>query len=317
MYTGLVLIGYVSSVAAVLFCAAMIFLLVKKGDPARSRHSRAALLFTGLLCAFCILYFYFYYQDSFLHNYRVPAVLRALDYLLDGGILAAWYYLLGVLAEKGKRQILPGAALIFCLRGILFGDAAVFVMDSYYRIHMGSGAWSLAEGAVTAVTVMLLLRQIVCVWKQDIPRLQREYTLSVTILLLFADVWTWFIDRALYTGVQISFWQVEFFDITGPVILAVSAITFLYLFRTDFTRAFLEREPEEDPLEYMAAVWGLTQREREVAVLLYQGMDNAAIGEALHISRNTVKKHTQNIYGKAQVKSRIELAGKINQQRRG
>ena len=43
----------------------------------------------------------------------------------------------------------------------------------------------------------------------------------------------------------------------------------------------------------------LTQREREVLDLVAEGMTNAQIGAALWISGGTVRRHLENVYGKA------------------
>ena len=50
----------------------------------------------------------------------------------------------------------------------------------------------------------------------------------------------------------------------------------------------------------------LTRREREVLELATKGLDNEGISKELYISRNTVKKHLQNVYSKIGVSSRIQ-----------
>jgi DNA-binding CsgD family transcriptional regulator len=59
-----------------------------------------------------------------------------------------------------------------------------------------------------------------------------------------------------------------------------------------------------DPL--LAA--GLTRRETEVALLVAQGVSNAAIAATLRMSEATVKTHLTRIYAKVGVRSRTELA---------
>ncbi len=50
----------------------------------------------------------------------------------------------------------------------------------------------------------------------------------------------------------------------------------------------------------------LTEREREILVLLAQGQRNAAIAGALYLSPKTVANHLSNIFSKLQVASRAE-----------
>lgn len=61
------------------------------------------------------------------------------------------------------------------------------------------------------------------------------------------------------------------------------------------------RGTEEDDPEY-----GLTRREREVLLLVARGLGNRRIGEDLHLSTATVKRHLSNVYDKLGVHSRGE-----------
>ena len=51
----------------------------------------------------------------------------------------------------------------------------------------------------------------------------------------------------------------------------------------------------------------LTDRERDVAVLVAQGLSNPEVAEQLYISRKAVEYHLNNTYGKLGISSRKEL----------
>jgi DNA-binding NarL/FixJ family response regulator len=51
---------------------------------------------------------------------------------------------------------------------------------------------------------------------------------------------------------------------------------------------------------------GLTDRERAVLELMASGATNPEIGEALHLSRHTVKEHSSSVYRKLDVRNRTE-----------
>lgn len=53
----------------------------------------------------------------------------------------------------------------------------------------------------------------------------------------------------------------------------------------------------------------LTQREREVLVLLTHGLSNAQIGTRLHLSPRTVEKYVSNLLRKTATNNRAELVG--------
>lgn len=84
--------------------------------------------------------------------------------------------------------------------------------------------------------------------------------------------------------------QVARGDVYFPQLLAKSIAD------TPDTQRSLAQQPVEP----------LTDREREVLQLLAQGLSNKEIAQKLYVSVRTVEGHLANIYGKLQVKSRIE-----------
>lgn len=53
---------------------------------------------------------------------------------------------------------------------------------------------------------------------------------------------------------------------------------------------------------------GLTEREKEVLLLIAEGKTNKDIGEELHISIKTVKTHVSNLLMKCEMDDRTQLA---------
>ncbi len=68
----------------------------------------------------------------------------------------------------------------------------------------------------------------------------------------------------------------------------------------------VHRTGEGKPPPRAAPDLPLTPREREVLILLAQGLDNAAIARRLVVTKRTVQNHVSNIYGKLGVASRTE-----------
>ena len=69
--------------------------------------------------------------------------------------------------------------------------------------------------------------------------------------------------------------------------------------------AAAEKTPEELILEAKLQ-YGLSDREVEIARLLYKGKNNNDIASDLFVSPNTVKVHTSNLYRKLGVKNRVQ-----------
>jgi DNA-binding NarL/FixJ family response regulator len=79
-------------------------------------------------------------------------------------------------------------------------------------------------------------------------------------------------------------------------------------FRTSALRRLPSLRPLSERQSVKQAFGGLTEREREVAVLIAAGRTNAAIGEALVISERTVETHVTTILGKRGCASRPQIA---------
>jgi len=84
------------------------------------------------------------------------------------------------------------------------------------------------------------------------------------------------------------------------------------------TQLHLWREPLPEPVQIGtepqgAPADGLTQREREVALLVADGLRSREVAERLGIASQTVKSHLKTIFDKLGVRNRVELARRLVQ----
>ncbi len=85
------------------------------------------------------------------------------------------------------------------------------------------------------------------------------------------------------------------------------------------TQLHLWREPVAEPVQIgpdaviASPVDGLTQREREVALLVADGLRSREVAERLGIASQTVKSHLKTIFDKLGVRNRVELARRLVQ----
>jgi DNA-binding CsgD family transcriptional regulator len=84
------------------------------------------------------------------------------------------------------------------------------------------------------------------------------------------------------------------------------------------TQLHLWREPLPEPVQmgegqHATPADGLTQREREVALLVADGLRSREVAERLGIASQTVKSHLKTIFDKLGVRNRVELARRLVQ----
>lgn len=69
----------------------------------------------------------------------------------------------------------------------------------------------------------------------------------------------------------------------------------------------------EETIERLAEAYNLSAREKEIALLIYEGKNNNEIADMLFLSTNTVKVHTSNLYRKLGVTNRVQAIQFINE----
>ena len=103
----------------------------------------------------------------------------------------------------------------------------------------------------------------------------------------------------------------------GTLVIGVPWVIVLRLYIRVKEQISLKEKPQtrvesHEIFESVMQEYGLTNREAEVAWLLYRGFTNRQIGEELFIAETTVKKHVSHIYEKMQVSGRKEFRAKVN-----
>ena len=73
----------------------------------------------------------------------------------------------------------------------------------------------------------------------------------------------------------------------------------------------LERTPSPQSTSIRLEAYGVTRREREIAILLAQGLTNPEIATRLVLSPYTVQDHIKSLFEKTEVSSRQELVARV------
>lgn len=123
-------------------------------------------------------------------------------------------------------------------------------------------------------------------------------------------------DRRFYTASMIfaliiySQSVVPIFRIFPENLIVYAAASFFWnlLFIKYLVERYLNAPPlTSNAFEMIMAKHKITEREKELLLLLVQGLTNNEIGAKLYISEGTVKTHIQNIYKKLGVRNRVQL----------
>lgn len=330
MYINLVFFEYLASVFSGLMGCVFLAVIAVKGS-GRDWKYRYAFLFMAASLLYRFLYFLFYYREIVLGEMEFPLPYRVLDYIISCSIAFFWILLLEHLGdgEKKKTGAVPAAAALTITRTVASCVMAICFMDGYYYIGNQPVARALSVIGTGSMLLMTILILDCCRKAARASSLSavKIYIIFVSAALILAEIPQEGASYMLYfENLGASAWSLETFDPTGPLFLLINLATLLYIFQAFVSKAFVntensrlyesqERKRPEDLLDLAAEYYKLTKREREVAGLVYEGLSNPDIVDKLCISRNTVKQHVQNIYGKLGVSTRIELIHLINSQK--
>ena len=67
----------------------------------------------------------------------------------------------------------------------------------------------------------------------------------------------------------------------------------------------------EQKMNSIIEKYGLSQREKEIAELIFYGKNNKEIAGLLYLSPNTIKVHASNLYRKLGVVNRVQAAAVV------
>ena len=106
--------------------------------------------------------------------------------------------------------------------------------------------------------------------------------------------------------------------------LIFNVLNFVFIWRSCRPNEQREAETElseEEKLQRIAQQYALSERECEIAKLIFAGKNNKEMAELLYLSPNTVKVHASNLYRKLGVSNRVQavqiLGGKAASQADG
>lgn len=312
MFDGIIFFTYIF--AAFVGCLAILLVALLAKNWSSGNKKLLGTIRNFMICTAAIDAMYFYMEYYFLKNGEplVSALMRPIDILLFIGQVFFWA---AYIREKGQitdtrtgkfTAVLCGAALVLAV--ICYG----FLMNDYYFTEQGiertlAVIFEIVVAVIlTSITVWHLVKGLAELVQKKI----RNLVTGISIFMTVNGMWNALLVLGLMTG-RMNAGEQAVADPTSLFIFVTNLLTIMLVYQEDFSAMFRqEQQMQSDSasrLDFLAEVHGLTQREREVMELAYEGLTNPEIAEALVISKYTVKRHMHNVFEKLDISTRIEL----------
>lgn len=278
----------------------------------------------GMLALFLSMYLYFIVRTNLLKKY---IRLMALFFIFISVAAVANY-----LPNTASYSLAKAILLFFIFAACCF---MIFMlpefMNSVYRIQYKKKADAIFLFLTAVSGVFLIVYSI----QGRISELSPVLLSFIALAILYSLVHTLFLFRknlndSLFSFLHmvnlfafIAFPLIIIFDlyrnvlfpslrISGPMIFPSLYFLWNVLFIRNAVKILADKTKTviDVPVSFFEE-YGISLREREIVALLIKGNSYREIMELLFISMPTVKTHVSSIYSKTGAKSKMDLAGKI------
>ena len=260
--------------------------------------------------------------------------LRAIDLLATLMMTAGWIHMVFTVRGAGNRNRGITAQSICCILFALGGIIYIGFVSDDYEIYKYDGLVLTVQHMLTIGVTLILIYTLVtlCHNKEIWTENMREYKAIIygiitdILIILYNGIMSLLVfcghfDYDSWIGVlDFNSWMLLLVSIAAGN-LSLHMLRNLFEKReaaNDELRMYKIGGTEESPEAYqertdVADSFGLTAREKEIAVLLYQKMSYEMIAGNLYISKYTVKRHVHNIHEKMEVCKRDDFIKKLDE----
>lgn len=297
-----------------------LFLLINKMKSGQLRKEEPLLCLVITAAVMSIFYLAeFYYFDRNASDSGWRGLERMVDMLLYMLIAFFWFRFLRHELQLTERIFLSRVTdgLIIGLT-ILILPVYGFLMDEHYTVSHEAGR---IFASACQILLMLTMLALACIYIRMIflytqKEKMRPYLLGITILQALNGAWNGGFVLQMLNHITIGKGVLQFsdYDFSAVMLLGMSGLITLYIYKTDFSHAVAAEHSTEDrqqQIQRELEQYNLTQREQQVANLLLKGSSYEEIAEELFISKYTVKRHAHNLYQKVGVSAKVDLIKKF------
>lgn len=293
---------------------ATVFAAKNKNQLNKSMRSLAILFFAYFIFAFL----HFYFQNINVSVISI-SILRCVSDICFCLMVVWWLDVIVAFSDRRpviSRKVVITATLIY----IVAVEVIVFFTASYDiatgDLIVPDPVWRytviVLNIAFSVFAILLAAIYLYRTFKYLEKGFARNGSIFFSAALILYMLWTTLFDFQTVSNPGSSIADV----IMDPVLIAYCIIDIVIIalfFRKDPLELFADHSEadREVQIDQFSEAVSLTKRETEVLKLVCSGLNNPEIAEELFIAENTVKRHINNIFQKAEVKNRYELITKV------
>lgn len=305
----------------------LVLMIIRHNESGNTRLMKATRNFVIVSLVLGLFYYISFYRELVLGDFAYGALSRGLDAVIFYAMGYSWVKLIDAMTDSPNPKLIKWRKLtpkvFFCLM-ILSAAAYMFLLNDYYATDYdwAEATVIILEGVLGLTVVIFTLVYVLLSFGDLTDGMSRSYIIIVSILINFNNLWNNLVVCFIFVrAVSPTIISSKLYGVTAVLVLIINLLTVIYIYKKDFSPFFFgkkESRPrplsEEEVVDLVAESHRLTERERSVLVLAYQGLTNPDIAEKLFISRHTVKRHMHNIFEKMDVSTRVEMIRLIQSQ---
>lgn len=217
-------------------------------------------------------------------------------------LLGAPFLLIGLtmLVLWGVRMLLKKSVLVL----VIGSGLGLLTIALPYLLTPPFDVLIHTERLFSSATVAVVLFTLVLVAFRPIRYLKGKARNPLLVILLLLALIHGLTFLPFLTNPQLELAFIFFFFLTN------TALGVYFLYAGDFPSSVPEKSSVLT-LDGFIEKYGITAREKDVILEIYQGKTNQEIADTLFVTLQTIKDHTSRIYQKTEVKNRNQLSSLV------